>query len=107
MSTESRAPHKSPTYPSPLTYVKIAAILGAITALEVAVFYMHSLRGVILPIFLVLSATKFALVAMFYMRLRFDNRLFSGLFFGGMLLASAVIVRLMALFGIFVQKSGA
>ena len=102
---ESKASHSEPTYPSPLTYVKVGALLGAITAIEVGIFYVQALRGVILPIFLVLSAVKFALVAMFYMRLRFDSRLFSGLFVGGLLLATVVIVALMALFGIFVLEA--
>jgi cytochrome c oxidase subunit 4 len=46
----------------------------------------------------VLSATKFALVAMFYMHLRYDARLFSGLFVGGLALALTVFLAVLSLF---------
>ena len=86
-------------HPTPLTYAIVAAILGAITGIEVGIFYVEALEDVIIPIFLVLSATKFAMVAMFYMHLKFDHRLFSGFFVGGLLLASSVLIALLALFG--------
>ena len=86
-------------HPTPRTYLTIAAILAVVTGVEVAIFYMEALAGVIIPIFLVLSTLKFALVAMFYMHLKFDQRLFSALFVGGLMLAAAIIIALMALFG--------
>ena len=85
-------------HPTPLTYLKIATALVAITAVEVGIFYVEALKGALIPIFLVLPAVKFALVAMFYMHLKFDSRLFSGLFVGGLLLATLVIVALLGLF---------
>ena len=85
-------------HPTPLTYVKIAAILAIITAIEVAIFYVEALQSVIKPIFIILSGGKFALVAMFYMHLKFDNRLFSMLFVGGLILAMIVSSALMVLF---------
>ncbi|MBI2166134.1 MAG: cytochrome C oxidase subunit IV family protein [Chloroflexi bacterium] len=89
-------------HPTPLTYAKVAIVLALVTAVEVAIFYMESLRPIFLPAFIVLSAVKFTLVAMFYMHLRFDSRLFSGLFVGGLLLAASVIIALLALFQIIV-----
>ncbi len=93
-------PHsvREKAHPTPLTYVKVASLLAAITAVEVGLFYVEALKDVIKPIFLILSAGKFAIVAMFYMHLKFDSRLFSGLFLGGVLLALALGVALMALF---------
>ena len=88
-------------HPTPAKYTAIALILAAITIVEVAIVYTIFLRPVLIPILIVLSATKFALVAMFFMHLRFDNRLFSVMFVGGLLLASAVIVALMTLFRVF------
>ena len=85
-------------HPTPLTYVKIAAILAIITAIEVAIFYVEALQGLIKPIFIILSGGKFALVAMFYMHLKFDNRLFSILFIGGLILAMIVSTAMMVLF---------
>ena len=41
---------------------------------------------------------KFALVVMFYMHLKFDNRFFSFLFGGPLLLALAVVVSLLFIF---------
>ena len=88
-----------PAHPTPLTYLKIAAILAVVTAVEVAIFYVESLSSLLLPMFLVLSAVKFMLVAMFYMHLRFESSLFSWFFVGGLLLAAAILLALMGLFG--------
>ena len=91
-------------HPTPATYAKIASILAVITAIEFGIFYVPDyapgLKSVIVPAFILLSAVKFALVGMFYMHLKFDSRLFSGFFVGGLLLATTVIIALMALFAI-------
>jgi cytochrome c oxidase subunit IV len=86
-------------HPGAKVYLGIAVVLTVITAIEVAVFYVPALASVLVPILLVLSALKFALVAMWYMHLKFDHKLFSWLFVVPMILATAVIVALMALFG--------
>ena len=86
-------------HPTPLTYLKIAAILAVVTAIEVAIFYLEALSGILLPMFLILSALKFMLVAMFYMHLRFESSLFSWFFVGALLLAATVLLALMGLFG--------
>jgi cytochrome c oxidase subunit 4 len=94
------SPHtRESAHPTPLTYVKIAAILVIITAIEVGIFYVDALTDVLIPIFFVLSAVKFTLVVMFYMHLKFDERIFSWLFVGGFLLATFLIIALMILFG--------
>ena len=82
------------------TYVAIALVLGVITALEVMVFYVEALAPVLVPILLVMSAAKFALVVGFYMHLKYDTGL-RGLFFGPLAIAAAIIVALMALYGYF------
>ena len=86
-------------HPTPLTYLKIAAILAVVTAVEVSIFYVEALSSLLLPMFLVLSALKFMLVAMFYMHLRFESSLFSWFFVGALLLAGAMLLALMGLFG--------
>ncbi|MBI4233887.1 MAG: c-type cytochrome [Chloroflexi bacterium] len=91
-------------HPTPQTYVKVATALAALTATELAVFYIHALRPAILPIFLVLLGTKFALMTMFFMHLRSDSRLFSGLFVGGMMLAAAIMIAFLALFQVLVRR---
>ena len=88
-------------HPSAFTYFKIAMILVVITAAEVGVFYLEGLRHAIIPVLIVMSGAKFALVAMFYMHLRYDSRLFSGLFVGGLILAFGIGLSLLALFSVF------
>ena len=94
---ESPRPHEV-AHPTPFTYLKVAVILAVLTGVEVGVFYIDALEPAFLPIFLVLSVVKFFLVVLFYMHLKFDSRLFSGVFVGGLLLAVAVVVVLMSLF---------
>ena len=86
-------------HPGARQYLGIAVVLTVITALEVGVFYMPSMRTVLVPVLLTLSALKFALVAMFYMHLKFDHRLFSWLFVVPMVIAALVIIALLRLFG--------
>ena len=87
-----------PAHPTQMTYLKVAGTLVVLTVVEVGVFYVDFLEPAFLSIFLTLSVLKFALVVLFYMHLKFDSRLFSGVFIGGLMLAIAVAVVLMALF---------
>jgi cytochrome c oxidase subunit 4 len=80
------------------TYLRVAAILVMITLIEVGVFYVPVFQSALVPILLVLSAIKFALVVMFYMHLKFDNRFFAVLFGGPLLLGVAVVVSLLFIF---------
>jgi cytochrome c oxidase subunit 4 len=88
------------------TYWLIALILGIITMLEVAVFYVPLLHAVIVPILLVLSAAKFALVAMFFMHLKFDKPILTTVFAGGIVVATVIILAMMLLFGAIGPGSG-
>jgi caa(3)-type oxidase subunit IV len=100
----STAPsHRESAHPTPATYVTIAIILAVITLVEVAAVFVEALGAVLIPILLVLSATKFAIVAMYFMHLKFDSKLFSGLFVGGILLTSGILLALLALFDVFVS----
>ena len=101
MSTATQ--HRESAHPTPATYVTIAVILAVITLVEVAAVFVDALGAVLIPILLVLSATKFAIVAMYFMHLKFDSKLFSGLFVGGILLTSGIILTLLTLFGVFVS----
>ena len=94
----SHAPHAvEEGHPTPRKYVEIGAILAIITAIEVAIFYIDALRPILIPVFLILSAVKFVIVAMFYMHLKFDSRLFTGAFAFGLLIATSIVIALMAL----------
>jgi cytochrome c oxidase subunit 4 len=85
----------------PRTYLVIAAFLLALTVMEVAVFYIPALAGVLVPLLVFLAAVKFALVAMFYMHLRFDHPWFAYLFAGPLVIAIGLGLALLWLFGVF------
>jgi cytochrome c oxidase subunit 4 len=90
--------HES-AHPSPLEYVKIGLALAVVTAIEVAIFYMDVPRQAFIAILVVLSTLKFVLVVMWFMHLKFDNRLFSVLFTGGLILAVALFIVVLATLG--------
>ncbi len=90
--------HREGAHPTAATYVKVALLLAVLTAIEFGVFYLDIPNPVLITVFLLLSMVKFALVILFYMHLKFDSRLFSGLFIGGLVLAVTVSVALMAIF---------
>ena len=72
-------------------YVKVAIILGLITAAEVAT-YVVDIGDFLLPALIVMMSVKFALVVGFFMHLRFDNRLLTWVFVAGLFLAVAVYI---------------
>ena len=88
-------------HPTPATYFRVAMILSAITAAEVGIFYVTWLSYGIIPILAIMSIAKFVIVGMFYMHLKYDHRLFTGLFVTGLLLATVVIFALLTLFRFF------
>jgi cytochrome c oxidase subunit IV len=81
-----------------MTYVVVAVVLTVLTALEVAVFYIPALEVALLPILLTLTTGKFVLVVMFYMHLKMDSRIFTGVFVAPLLLAMFLVVALIILF---------
>ncbi len=85
-------------HPTAKKYLGIAILLTIITVVEVAIFYMPSMKAVLPPVLLTLSALKFAIVALFYMHLKFDHKLFSWVFVVPMCFAAAIILALLALF---------
>jgi cytochrome c oxidase subunit IV len=89
-------------HPSDRTYVGIALLLAAITALEVVSFYLEEDLGFFLvPALLVMMIVKFAIVAGYFMHLRFDSNLFTRLFVSGLLLAISVYSVALATFHFF------
>ena len=73
---------------SDLGYVKIAIALAIVTAIEVALSYTQDQLGALfLPRLLILMGVKFFSVVLYFMHLKFDNRLFSLMFYIGMVLA--------------------
>jgi cytochrome c oxidase subunit 4 len=90
-------------HPSAAKYIQIAVILGIITALEVAVYYVEQIKVVLPQLLIGMSALKFGIVAAYYMHLKFDSRLFTWFFCGGLALAGSVVLAFMALGGTFIH----
>jgi cytochrome c oxidase subunit 4 len=82
------------------TYIIIALILSLITAAEVTLTYMD-IGALFLPALLVLMTAKFIMVVSYFMHLKFDHKLFSYLFYTGLLLALGVYIAALATFSFF------
>jgi len=74
-------------HPSPKEYIRIAIILGVITAAEVWVYYLEGARDYLIPILFLFSIIKFTLVVMWFMHLKFDSRTYARFFVMGLALA--------------------
>jgi len=92
-------------HPVSATYLKVAAILTVITAVEVTLYYIPAMRGVLVPLLLLFSAAKFGIVVGWYMHLRFDPILYARLFLGPLGIAAVITIVLMLLFGHFIQHT--
>ena len=92
-------------HPTPATYVRIGVILTLITAMEVAIYYIPAMRGILVPLLLVLSAVKFLTVVGWYMHLKMDPVVYSRLFFAPLVLAISIGCVLMLLFGHFIHRA--
>jgi len=84
--------HHAPehSHPSPTKYVGIAVFLAIVTALEVALYYITMPEWLVVVLLLVLATMKFAIVAGFFMHLKFDSPMLRRLFVTGLILAGVV-----------------
>jgi len=92
--------HTAETHGSPLKprqYLVIGLILTVITAVELWVSY-SGLGSLMVPTLLILSAVKFVMVVALFMHLKFESRVFTWMFLIGLVLASAILISLLALF---------
>ena len=71
-----------------------------ITAAEVTLTYLD-VGPLFLPALLIMMVAKFLIVVSFFMHLKFDNKLFSFLFYLGLLLAVFVYAVALATFHFF------
>jgi cytochrome c oxidase subunit IV len=93
-------------HPGVMTYVVVGIALAILTALEVAVIYIPPLAPAVVPILLVLTSAKFALVVMFYMHLKMDDRIFTWVFIAPGVLAVFLVIALILLFRVIPQFHG-
>ena len=78
------------SHPGPREYVKVAIILAVVTLAEVGLYYMALPDGLLIGLLLFFAVIKFSLVALWFMHLRFDSRIYRRLFISGIILAVAV-----------------
>ncbi len=84
--------------PSDRQYIWIAIILAVLTALEILSTEAGPDGPWLVPTLIVLMLVKFWVVASFFMHLRFDNRLFSFLFYLGLGFAVVLYSAVLATF---------
>lgn len=82
-------------------YITIALILAAITALEVSTYYVD-FGPLFMPSLMIMMVIKFVMVVSYFMHLKFDNRLFSVLFYTGLGLALFCYIVALATFKFFI-----
>ena len=84
--------HHAPehSHPTPTKYFGIAVFLAIVTALEVALYYITMPEWLVVVLLLVLATMKFAIVAGFFMHLKFDSPMLRRLFVTGIVLAGVV-----------------
>lgn len=89
-------------HPGSREYVRIFFILGAITGIEVALYYVREQMGAwFLPVLFVLMISKFAIVVLWYMHLKFDDRRFSRFFVMGLAGAATLYLVVLLSFRVF------
>ena len=101
MTTSPEVQHgRHPTFRQ---YVVVATLLFLITIVEFVLIWQRA--GIVddlgaskVPLLIALSAVKFAVVIMFYMHLKFESWLFSGVFLAGLALAFLVGIAMLSLF---------
>jgi cytochrome c oxidase subunit IV len=103
MTSETREiVHDQHTHPGWRFYAVIGVILLVFTALEILGYIGETKNwyssGAAAAIILVLSAVKFFSVVAYYMHLKFDNKLFTGIFVFPAMLATLVIGGMILLF---------
>ena len=98
--------HSEHTHPSDAQYVLIAVVLAFITGAEVLTSYVDFFRShfILLVVMLIpMMIIKFAIVAAFFMHLRFDNKIFRRVFITGILLATIVYLIVLSTFHVFLH----
>ena len=96
-------------HPSDGVYIKIALILGVLTAIEVSTYFLEggeieASRNILVPIILVIMVIKFAIVALYFMHLKFDDPILSRIFLAGILIACAVFFVMLFSMNFFVNS---
>jgi cytochrome c oxidase subunit 4 len=87
--------HKPDSY-----YIKVALVLAVLTGLETSTYWVD-FGPAFMPALLIMMTIKFVMVVSLFMHLKFDNKIFSYMFYAGLLLAIFVYVVALATFRFF------
>ena len=98
LAEDEHGPH-----PTDAQYIRIAVFLAVVTAVEVALYYLKLQRTASNSLLLVFALVKGSFVALYFMHLKFDNRLLRRLFLGGFILAVFVYMAYLVTLGVFVR----
>jgi cytochrome c oxidase subunit 4 len=104
-TTEQHHPVQHPAdaehdHPGDGLYIKIALILGLITAAEVATYYVD-IGKLMVPALCIMMVAKFGIVGAYFMHLKFDSNLFTRVFVSGIVLAIGVYLAALTSLEIF------
>jgi cytochrome c oxidase subunit IV len=88
-------------HPSPKEYVRIGLLLAVLTALEVAATYVGVSGSILIPTLFVLAVVKFALVVLWFMHLKFDDRRYARFFVMGLSGAATLYLIVLISFRVF------
>jgi cytochrome c oxidase subunit 4 len=90
-------------HPSPKEYVRIGVILGVLTALEITASYTGVTGSILIPTLFILAVVKFALVVLWFMHLKFDDRRYARFFVMGLTGASVLYLIVLITFRVFLR----
>ncbi len=98
---DSSAASHAAGHPSPKEYVRIGLILGVLTALEIGASYAGVSGSILIPTLFILAIVKFALVVLWFMHLKFDDRRFARFFVMGLSGAAVLYLIVLISFKVF------
>lgn len=104
---EERAAHE---HPPDSTYIKVAIVLAVLTAIEVSTYFVedevfqNNSTAIVITL-AIMMVMKFAIVALFFMHLKFDSKVLGRTFVFGIILAGAVYIATLTAF-VFWDNSG-
>ncbi|CAB4363139.1 MAG: hypothetical protein F2681_06665 [Actinobacteria bacterium] len=93
---------EEPHVPKDSYFIKVALWLALLTALETSTYWIH-LGGFATPALLIMMTIKFFMIVMIFMHLKFDNKLFSLMFYIGLGLAIFVYCVALSTFQFFAR----
>lgn len=92
--------------PSDNYFIKVALVLAVVTALETSTYWWGdwfdgNLDSAVVPALLIMMAIKFFMIASIFMHLKFDSKIFSFMFYSGLVLAVGVYMVFLFTFQFF------